>query len=383
MNTARKLTSPIVVIVLCSAFALLSILATAPCVLAEDAPTVSPAWHNAPSDKSTPEMDQHSSCCGVGDTHGLSWVDQNVPAKAQILCIHGLGLCARAYEEFGKRMSQKGIAVYAIDVRGFGPRSHKPEGKKLDLNKAVEDVRAVLDSIHCKHPDRPIFLVGESMGGSIAIRTAALYPNSMSGLICSAPAWRLYKQNTTALKGLVGLVIQRNCRVGFAATGVIKQATTSASLRQHWLEDDAHKLELSPGEALSFIRFIHRTPHNSGQIASTPVLVIQGLHDHLVKPEGAAGLIRRLPTANKTFAIDCSAEHLILEEGQFSDEALMALSSWIDNQIAHPNRLAPETLPVGMMLGASKTISPSDERAARALFGRAGCSYSDKTVRKG
>ena len=124
------------------------------------------------------------------------------------------------------------------------------------------------------------------------------------------------------------------------------------------------------------------TPHNSGQIASTPVLVIQGLHDHLVKPEGAAGLIRRLPTANKTFAIDCSAEHLILEEGQFSDEDLMALSSWIDNQIAHPNRLATETPRTVIMLGASKTLSPSDERAARSLFGRAGCSYSGKPIGK-
>ncbi len=309
------------------------------------------------------------SCCGASHAHGLYWMDPRVPTRADLLCIHGLGLCAKGYEPFGKRMAQEGIATYAMDVRGFGPQSHAGKGDKLDLNETVADVRDVLETIHGRHPDRPIFLLGESMGGSIAIRTAALYPESMSGLICSAPAWRIYKQKRTALKGLLALFLPRGHRVNLAAAGVIRQATNKSALRQHWLSDPDHRLNLSGREAFAFFRFTRRTPKNAGEISRTPVLILQGLHDRLVKPSGVARLFNRLPVRDKELILDISAEHLILEEGQFSNQVANAVVSWIERVGSAGPGLQPSERVV--LLNASHETD-KEERTVRQLLSAAG-----------
>lgn len=76
----------------------------------------------SPTATSQIDPELHSSqktCHGASHLHGLSWIDPKVPVKADLLCIHGMGLCAKAYDEFGKRMSQLGIATYAVDVTGL------------------------------------------------------------------------------------------------------------------------------------------------------------------------------------------------------------------------------------------------------------------------
>src|SRR5258708_3150676 len=49
-----------------------------------------------------------------------SWTDPRTVPWAALLCVHGLGLHAGSYEQFGKRMAEVGVPTYAIDVRGFG-----------------------------------------------------------------------------------------------------------------------------------------------------------------------------------------------------------------------------------------------------------------------
>src|ERR1700679_459230 len=63
-----------------------------------------------------------------------SWTDPLNPARAALLCIHGLGLNSDAYSNLGKRLSHRGISVYAIDVRGFGSWMKSQGNSELDFN---------------------------------------------------------------------------------------------------------------------------------------------------------------------------------------------------------------------------------------------------------
>ena len=348
----------------------ISVVICNPAALAQSDFAAANAQLNATGTQNSSESERRRCVCGSTHARGLSWVDSNVPIKASLLCIHGLGLCAKGYEAFGERMLHNGIATYAMDVRGFGPKTDRGPGDKLNLNKTVLDIRDAIATIHGKNPQRPIFLVGESMGGSIAIRTAALYPDSISGLICSAPAWHIYKEQRTAFKGIFALLIHSKQRVGLAATGMIKQATEKSTLRQHWLTDEDHRLDLSSGEALAFIRFIRRTPRNATLINKMPVLVIQGLHDQLVKPSGAATLFCKFPTHNKKLVVDAAAEHIVLEEGQFSEEAFNAVLSWIESVASVNTSYATQTSVNAVILNAS-CLTDKDERRAQAVLRQA------------
>lgn len=269
------------------------------------------------------------SCVIVGNTHMLEWKSP-APAKIVVVCIHGLGLCARAYKPFAKELSSAGIDGFAVNVRGFGPDRSKPEREKLDCVKTVDDVAQLLRALREERLDYKIFLVGESMGGALAIRIASENPTLVDGVICSAPAWKLLKMRQTALKGVFELFLSPSSHPGPAGRSVMNQATSDSALADHWFTDSSHKLKLSLKEATSFVSFISKTDVYARQLRK-PVLVVQGLDDHLVSPKAVAILFRDIPSDSKTFLIDGKAEHLLLEEARFSPPLINRLIGWMKN----------------------------------------------------
>ncbi len=277
------------------------------------------------------------SCVIVGETHMLEWKSPN-PAKIIVVCIHGLGLCARAYKPLAQELSIAGIDGFGVNVRGFGPDRDKPEHAKLNCLETVGDVSELLKNIHKEHPDFKVYLVGESMGGALAIRIAAENPKLVDGVICSAPAWKLLKIRTTAVKGVFELVLFRK-HPGPAARGVIHQATTDPNLTEHWLSDPSHKMKLSLKEATAFLRFVSKTDEFAKRLEQ-PILIVQGLNDHLVSPKSVSKLFRDIPSKNKTFLIDGKGEHLIFEEGNFSPVILEKLIGWIKTDVHSQSNVA-------------------------------------------
>lgn len=262
-------------------------------------------------------------CERFGDTSVLRFDTVGKP-KAHVVCVHGLGLCAKAYIPFAERMAAAGYRTCSIDVKGFGA-GRRAYGQKLALEDSIAEIKELLTYIRENEPDTKTYLLGESMGGAITIAVAARYPELVDGIICSAPAWKVYKKKRTTAKGLVDLVMTKP---GPAAKAVMRQATTDSSLRAHWRKDHDHTLDLSAGEILSFMRFIAKTPRRASRV-EVPVLLIHGLKDHLIKPEGTARLYQKIPSEKKCLLMLDSGEHLILEEAQFDDATINAVQRWI------------------------------------------------------
>lgn len=278
------------------------------------------------------------SCVIVGETHMLQWRSPT-PAKIVVVCIHGLGLCARAYKPLGISLSANGIDGFGVNVRGFGPDKGKPERARLDCIQTVNDVTELLRNIHKEQPDYKVFLVGESMGGALAVRIAAENPTLVDGVVCSAPAWKLLRMRRIAGKGIFELFLFSGKNPGPAGRAVIHQATSDPELTAHWLADPSHKLKLSWKEATSFLKFISKTHYYAKQLTK-PVLVVQGLNDNLVSPKSVATLFRDIPSNNKTFLIDATGEHLVLEEGRSSPALIEKLIEWMKTDSNSQSRQA-------------------------------------------
>ena len=82
-------------------------------------------------------------------------------------------------------MAKRGVATYAIDVRGFGSWMKAEGHEEVDFQACLNDVKTALETIHAAHPGLKVFLLGESMGGAIALRAASMYPQLIDGLISS------------------------------------------------------------------------------------------------------------------------------------------------------------------------------------------------------
>jgi len=258
-----------------------------------------------------------------GDTSAapcVSWVDPLNPPKAALLCIHGLGLNSKAYSNFGRRLSHRGISVFAIDVRGFGSWMKSQGNTKLDFDATLRDVKTALETIHQANPGLPVFLLGESMGGAIAIRAASEYPDLIQGLISSVPAGERFGQKKEDLKvalDVLGHGLRKPFDIG---KSIVDQATDNTKQQEEWEDDPLNRMDLSPAQLMQFQHFMNDNIPAAKKITTIPVLIVQGTLDKLVRPEGSWEIFAAMANKEKSF-LAFPSEHLIFEYGGTKTEA--------------------------------------------------------------
>jgi alpha-beta hydrolase superfamily lysophospholipase len=106
-----------------------------------------------------------------------------------ILALHGFNDHGRFFDAPGTWLAARGVTSYAYDQRGFGASSNR--GVWPGTDTLVRDVREAAGAIRRRHPETPFFVLGESMGGAVALVAAATDGGlPADGLILSAPAVR-------------------------------------------------------------------------------------------------------------------------------------------------------------------------------------------------
>jgi len=283
--------------------------------------TVFPATTSAQNTCALPS----ESCCITAGAHSRTWLTSGDP-KALILCVHGLGLCSNGFEDFGEHMAQRGFNCIAVDIHGFGTED---EREPIDLDGTLVDLRGLLSTIRAQYPGKPIFVVGESLGGSMAIRLAALEDGQLAGIICSAPAWKVCKQKRTVCKAVASW-FQPQQRLTWIAEALMDEATNNPLLKKHWIEDPTHRLQMSPKEQIEVNKFVRRTPRFLSSIIHTPVLFVQRVNDRLVQPQAVAQMFAALPTRDKEFLLINGSDHLIVEEGQGDGFTIDEIGDWME-----------------------------------------------------
>jgi alpha-beta hydrolase superfamily lysophospholipase len=280
-----------------------------------------------------------SATISAADPHSvpcISWIDHLVKPRACLLCIHGLGLYSGSYTNFGKWMARRGVATYAIDVRGFGSWMKLSDEKNMDFKGCLNDIKITIKSIRAANPGLPVYLLGESMGGAIALKAAALFPDMIDGLVSSVPAGERFKQKKTdlivALEFLTGPNKQHDM-----GKSVVHQATADGKLREDWEDNPMDRMNFSAKQLMEFQKFMNENHDAAKLIDKTPVLMLQGSEDKLVKPEGTWEIYNELSVTDKMLFV-VPSEHLIFEEQQdhaqkFDEKVSRAVLTWLQTHL--------------------------------------------------
>lgn len=109
--------------------------------------------------------------------------------RAALIFIHGLGGHSDRYQECGRAWAGRGVSTYAIELAGFG-RTEGPRGHVDTFDRYHHDLEILLARVMADHSRRPVFLLGESMGGIIAVDFVTRRPALLSGLILVAPSFQ-------------------------------------------------------------------------------------------------------------------------------------------------------------------------------------------------
>ena len=117
----------------------------------------------------------------------ITWEPAHTP-QATVIGLHAFGDFRLAFAEAGSALARRGFRFHAYDQRGFGDTDGR--GRWHGWRRLVRDLNAVVNILRPGDGTR-LFLLGESMGGGVALVTTARFrPEPVDGLILVEPAVR-------------------------------------------------------------------------------------------------------------------------------------------------------------------------------------------------
>ena len=93
------------------------------------------------------------------------------PPRAVVVALHGMNDTYAAFRLAGPWWAEHGVETWAYDQRGFGRSPGK--GVWAGETAMTDDLRDVTALVRAARPGVPVIVVGESMGGSVAIAAFA------------------------------------------------------------------------------------------------------------------------------------------------------------------------------------------------------------------
>ncbi|MFN7534215.1 MAG: alpha/beta fold hydrolase, partial [Brevundimonas sp.] len=130
------------------------------------------------------------------------WTPSEGQTWGALVCLHGMNDHGMAWHLAGPWWAARGVAVFACDQRGFGAAPGR--GVWAGEARMAEDLRQMTALVRARHPGVTLGVVGESMGGAVAVSAfASSRPPDADRLILLAPAvWGWSSQPWTSRAGL-------------------------------------------------------------------------------------------------------------------------------------------------------------------------------------
>ncbi len=252
-------------------------------------------------------------------------------ARAAIMLVHGLGEHSGRYGHVASALVDAGCAVYAIDHRGHG----KSGGKRAFVNSYDEFMRD-LDQfrafIEDQQRNRPLIVLGHSMGGNLAVGHALASQDGIAGLALSAPALEISDDITPIKLRIFRLVAK-------VAPGIRPEGLDAETISRDPAVVEAYRNDplvftgkISAGLGVALFDAIESFPGRYREFR-LPLLLMHGTADALVGIGGTKELEAGAVNADVTTHYYEGLYHEVFNEPE-QDQVLADLVAWIDSVIA-------------------------------------------------
>ena len=253
------------------------------------------------------------------------------PPRAVIMAVHGFNDYSNAFSEFGEFAAEHGVAVHAYDQRGFG--ANPAAGLWPGTRALVDDLELERARIGRLHPDRPVYILGESMGAAVVMAAVASGAAlDASGFILTAPAVWGGDQLNPLYRATLWLAsrLAPGLKLTGRSLGVMASDNIEA-LRA--LSADPMFIKETRVDAIAGLVRLMDTAYAAAGAFPGPVLVLVGEHDEIVPPGAQTAMIERLRATPCVRVAYPDGWHLLLRDLQ-RRVVWQDILAWIDGE--HP-----------------------------------------------
>ncbi len=265
---------------------------------------------------------------GVRDTniYYQYWLPEGEP-KALLLVVHGLAEHSGRYMNVVNFLVPSGYAVYGIDHVGHG----KSNGDRVYVERFddyTKTLKKYLDMIREWLPEKPIFLIGHSMGGLISTAYMLEHQDELSGAVLSGPSVKVpdnISQATIFLGKLLSIIIPKAGIIQLDAEGISRDP---AVVDEYVNDPLVYKGKITARLGAELLKVMQRVTGQASKIR-LPIMIVQGSDDKLVDPSGARLLYDLVSSKDKTIKIYNGFYHEVFNEAEH-EQVLNDVKTWID-----------------------------------------------------
>lgn len=238
------------------------------------------------------------------------WAAESSPSKA-IIVIHGIGYQSEPYNIVADYLAAFGYLTVGTDLRGHG-HSGGPRGLIGTPEEIVDDLDAVFDHIKQSYGPTVLFLLGDSMGGLVALNYAAI-SRKTGGLILAAPALEISWQQLLkleTLKILPRLFLGRQTPVIDLIGSRLDEATADEEFKRQRRADALALPAVSINYLLGLNRLISGWEKKAASV-EVPTLILHGKADRIWDWRGSQNLHDALGSKTKRLVLLNKARHTL------------------------------------------------------------------------
>ncbi|XP_030658027.1 monoglyceride lipase isoform X1 [Nomascus leucogenys] len=268
------------------------------------------------------------------------WKPTGTP-KALIFVSHGAGEHCGRYEELARMLMGLDLLVFAHDHVGHG----QSEGERMvvsDFHVFVRDVLQHVDSMQKDYPGLPVFLLGHSMGGAIAILTAAERPGHFAGMVLISPLVLANPESATTFKVLAAKVLNLvlpNLSLGPIDSSVLSRNKTEVDIYNS--DPLICRAGLKVCFGIQLLNAVSRVERALPKL-TVPFLLLQGSADRLCDSKGAYLLMELAKSQDKTLKIYEGAYHVLHKElPEVTNSVFHEINMWVSQRTATAGTASP------------------------------------------
>jgi len=258
------------------------------------------------------------------------WLPDGAP-QAAFVALHGFNDYSNAFAAPAAFWRDRGIATYAFDQRGFGATPYR--GEWAGAGPMTRDVRDAVALVRARHPGTPVYLVGVSMGGAVAMVAAAgaavttdpadikpagltgSPPLTVDGMVLVAPA--VWGRSTMPLSYRVALWLGAHTLPWSTVSGrglEIRPSDNNEMLRA--LSADPLVIKKTRVGTIDGLVDLMDDALAASDRVTLPVLILYGARDEIIPKAPTRRMLAAMPEPARTVAIYDDGYHMLLRDLQ-------------------------------------------------------------------